>query len=79
LLTVLLLAGSMIFVLGAFATAYYVELPPILKYRHSMIISFVLGGSVCAVTLGVFLTCLIGGGTKQRELWVMKVQTLMEN
>ncbi|KAG0569217.1 hypothetical protein KC19_6G074200 [Ceratodon purpureus] len=53
--TALLLAGSVIFVLGAFATAGYVVLPPIPKYRNDMIITIVLGGSVCAVALGVFL------------------------
>jgi hypothetical protein len=45
----------MIFVLSAFAMAYYVALPPIQKYRHSMIIFLVLGGSVYAIALGVFL------------------------
>lgn len=53
--TALLLAGSVIFVLGAFATAGYVVLPPIPKYRNNMIITIVLGGSVCAVAVGVFL------------------------
>ena len=53
--TALLLAGSVIFVLGAFATAGYLVLPPIPKYRNDMIIAIVLGGSVCAIALGVFL------------------------
>jgi ankyrin repeat protein len=83
--TALLLAGSVIFVLGAFATAGYVVLPPILKYRHSMIISIVLGGSVCAIALGVFLFNLYQllpdwwrnnidhkFVLKWRELWVRK-------
>jgi hypothetical protein len=67
------------------ATAGYVVLPPILKYRHSMIISIVLGGSVCAIALGVFLFNLYQllpdwwrnnidhkFVLKWRELWVRK-------
>lgn len=53
--TALLLAGSVIFVLGAFATAGYAVLPPILKYRNSMIVTIAIGGLVCVISLGVFL------------------------
>lgn len=53
--TALLLAGSVIFVLGAFATAGYVVLPPISKYRHNMIVAIVFGGLVCGIALSVFL------------------------
>lgn len=53
--TAFLLAGSVIFVLGAFTTAGYIVLPPILKYRNNMIITIVFGISVCAIALVVFL------------------------
>lgn len=53
--TALLLAGSVIFVLGAFATAGYAVLPPIPKYRNNMIVTLVFGGLVCAIALAVFL------------------------
>lgn len=53
--TAFLLAGSVIFVLGAFTTAGYIVLPPIYKYKINMIITIVFGGSVCAIALVVFL------------------------
>lgn len=56
--TALLLAGSVIFVLGAFATAGYAVLPPIPKYRDNMLVTLAFGGLVCAVALTAFLVNL---------------------
>lgn len=53
--TSLLLAGSVIFVLGAFATAGYAVLPPIAKYRLDMVVTIVIGGFVCGISLARFL------------------------
>jgi hypothetical protein len=38
-------------VLGAFASAGFAVLPPLLKYDTSMIITVCLGGTICMLTL----------------------------
>ncbi|CAK9220656.1 unnamed protein product [Sphagnum troendelagicum] len=52
--TSLFLLLSVILVLGAFATAGYVVLPPIAKYRLIMILSTCFGGVVCGYTIAHF-------------------------
>jgi ankyrin repeat protein len=48
--TILLLI-SVVCVLGAFASAGFAVLPPLLKYDTSMIITVCLGGTICMLTL----------------------------
>jgi hypothetical protein len=47
----ILLVISVVCVLGAFASAGFAVLPPLIKYDTSMIITVCLGGSVCMLTL----------------------------
>ncbi len=47
----ILLVISVICVLGAFASAGFAALPPLLKYDTSMIITVCLGGTICMLTL----------------------------
>jgi ankyrin repeat protein len=47
----ILLVISVICVLGAFASAGFAVLPPLLKYDTSMIITVCLGGTICMLTL----------------------------
>jgi len=42
---------SVVCVLGAFASAGFAVLPPLLKYDTSMIITVCLGGTICILTL----------------------------
>ncbi|KAH8960378.1 hypothetical protein BDL97_06G128900 [Sphagnum fallax] len=47
----ILLVISVVCVLGAFASAGFAVLPPLLKYDTSMIITACLGGTICMLTL----------------------------
>jgi ankyrin repeat protein len=47
----ILLVISVVCVLGAFASAGFAVLPPLLKYDTSMIITVCLGGTICILTL----------------------------
>jgi ankyrin repeat protein len=47
----ILLVISVVCVLGAFASAGFAVLPPLLKYDTSMIITVCLGGTICMLTL----------------------------
>jgi ankyrin repeat protein len=47
----ILLVISVVCVLGAFASAGFAALPPLLKYDTSMIITIFLGGTICMLTL----------------------------
>ncbi|CAK9230076.1 unnamed protein product [Sphagnum troendelagicum] len=47
----ILLVISVVCVLGAFASAGFAALPPLLKYDTSMIITVFLGGTICMLTL----------------------------
>ncbi|KAH8960379.1 hypothetical protein BDL97_06G129000 [Sphagnum fallax] len=47
----ILLVISVVCVLGAFASAGFAVLPPLLKYDTSMIIAVCLGGTICMLTL----------------------------
>jgi ankyrin repeat protein len=47
----ILLVISVVCVLGAFASAGFAALPPLLKYHTSMIITVCLGGTICMLTL----------------------------
>ncbi|KAH9560937.1 hypothetical protein CY35_06G135400 [Sphagnum magellanicum] len=47
----ILLVISVVCVLGAFASAGFAALPPLLKYDTSMIITVCLGGTICMLTL----------------------------
>jgi hypothetical protein len=49
--TSFLLVISVVCVLGAFASAGFAVLPPLLKYDASMIITVFLGGTICMYTL----------------------------
>ncbi len=49
--TSILLVISVVCVLGAFASAGFAVLPPLLKYDASMIITVFLGGTICMYTL----------------------------
>ncbi|KAH9560916.1 hypothetical protein CY35_06G133300 [Sphagnum magellanicum] len=49
--TTILLVISVVCVLGAFASAGFAVLPPLLKYDTSMIITVCLGGTICMLTL----------------------------
>jgi ankyrin repeat protein len=49
--TTILLVISVVCVLGAFASAGFAALPPLLKYDTSMIITVFLGGTICMLTL----------------------------
>jgi hypothetical protein len=42
---------SVVCVLGAFASAGFAALPPLLKYDTSMIMTVCLGGTICMLTL----------------------------
>ena len=46
---------SILFVLGAFASAGFAILPPLPKFERSMILTVTLGTVVCAITLSKFL------------------------
>ncbi|KAH7282244.1 hypothetical protein KP509_35G021300 [Ceratopteris richardii] len=54
----IMLALSIVFVLGAFAAAGFTVLPPIFKYRANMVGTFALGGLPCVLLLGWFLGIL---------------------
>jgi ankyrin repeat protein len=47
----ILLVISVVCVLGAFASAGFAVLPPLLKYNTSMIIAVCLGGTICMLTI----------------------------
>ncbi len=47
----ILLVISVVCVLGAFASAGFAVLPPLLKYDISMIVTVCLGGTICMLTL----------------------------
>ncbi len=47
----ILLVISVVCVLGAFASAGFAALPPLLKYDTSMIMTVCLGGTICMLTL----------------------------
>ncbi len=47
----ILLVISVVCVLGAFASAGFAALPPLLKYDTSMIITVCIGGTICMLTL----------------------------
>ncbi|KAH9560929.1 hypothetical protein CY35_06G134600 [Sphagnum magellanicum] len=49
--TTILLVISVVCVLGAFGSAGFAVLPPLLKYDTSMIITVCLGGTICMLTL----------------------------
>jgi ankyrin repeat protein len=51
ILATILLVISVVCVLGAFASAGFAVLPPLLKYDTSMIITVCLGGTICMLTL----------------------------
>ncbi len=53
--TSILLASSVVFVLGAFATAGFVVLPPVAKYQLNMIFTICFGGTICSLFLAQFL------------------------
>jgi hypothetical protein len=57
--TILLLI-SVVCVLGAFASAGFAVLPPLLKYDTSMIITVCLGGTICMLTLAKIMWKLSG-------------------
>ncbi len=55
IITSILLVMSVVCVLGAFASAGFAVLPPLMKYDTSMIITVCVGGTVCMLTLAKFL------------------------
>jgi ankyrin repeat protein len=55
IITSIFLVMSVVCVLGAFASAGFAVLPPLLKYDTSMIITVCVGGTVCMLTLAKFL------------------------
>lgn len=61
---------SILFVLGAFASAGFAILPPLPKFEVNMIVTVTLGTLVCGITLGKFLLFRI---SRKTRAWAKRI------
>jgi len=79
--TTILLVISVVCVLGAFGSAGFAVLPPLLKYDTSMIITVCLGGTICMLTLAKIiwkLSTQIHMLFLPRKIWKLSTQICMQ-